>query len=534
MTRLRAFRPLLALATLLVISLSACSGSRADATPITVQLTADGSTREITIPAGSTVEQAVLQAGVTLGNLDKVAPPAYSTLKGGEEIVVVRVSEEFETEVETIPYERQVVRNESLPEGETRLIQPGSNGQQELTYRRVLEDGVETSRTVVKTVVLTEALPEIVMVGVQAAFAPLPIPGRLAYLAGGNAWIMQDSTANRIALVTSGDLDGRVFALSPDGELLLFTRKSKKPAGTEINTLWVVSTGGQGQPVSLGVSDIVHFAAWVPGKGYEVAFSTVEPRATSPGWQANNDLYIMRVGRDGTPYKPRQVIETGYGGAYGWWGTNFAFAPNGSLAYSRPDGVGLVDTGEGALTSLLDITPLQTRSDWAWLPGLAWGADSRTVYVVNHAPPPSLVNPEESPYFDLDAISLVTSANVRITTQTGMFAYPSSSPLHRDDNGENQYQIAFLQAIFPAQSETSRYRLSVMDRDGSNLRAIFPSEDLPGLDPQTPVWSPLPPAEQDVEFVAVVYRGNLWLVDTVGGQAYQVTGDGIMQSVDWK
>jgi hypothetical protein len=74
----------------------------------------------------------------------------------------------------------------------------------------------------------------------------------------------------------------------------------------------------------------------------------------------------------------------------------------------------------------------------------------------------------------------------------------------------------------------------VMDRDGSNRRLLFPSPDLPGLDPQTPAWAPDPIPGQSGDFVAVVYQGNLWLIDSSGGQAYQVTGDGLISEIDWK
>jgi hypothetical protein len=32
----------------------------------------------------------------------------------------------------------------------------------------------------------------------------------------------------------------------------------------------------------------------------------------------------------------------------------------------------------------------------------------------------------------------------------------------------------------------------------------------------------------------VIYQGNLWLVDSGDGQAYQVTGDGLVTRIDWK
>jgi hypothetical protein len=114
-----------------------------------------------------------------------------------------------------------------------------------------------------------------------------------------------------------------------------------------------------------------------------------------------------------------------------------------------------------------------------------------------------------------------------------MFAYPSASAL-RPSGEEKSYQVAFLQAIFPEQSETSRYRVMVMDRDGSNQRAIFPPSDAPGLEPQAPVWAPQPLEGQAGDFMALVYQGNLWLVDSGSGQAFQVTGDGLISRVDWK
>jgi hypothetical protein len=94
--------------------------------------------------------------------------------------------------------------------------------------------------------------------------------------------------------------------------------------------------------------------------------------------------------------------------------------------------------------------------------------------------------------------------------------------------------VAYLQAIFPEQSETSRYRVVVMDQDGSNRRTVFPAMDAPGLEPQTPVWAPDDIEGQTGDFVAVVYQGNLWLVDSGSGAPYQVTGDGLVTRIDWK
>jgi hypothetical protein len=462
-----------------------------------------------------------------MGNLDRADPPLYTVLSDGDSIEIIRVEELFETEEQVIPFDKQVVRNESLPEGETRLVQAGVNGLQENTYRRVLENGVEISKSIIKSVILEEALPEIVMIGAQTSFAPLPVPGKLAYLAGGNAWLIDASTANRTPLVTTGDLDGRIFELSPRGDYLIFTRQSSKPAAQEINTLWAVRTNG-GKPFSTGISNVVHFADWIPGTN-SIAYSTVEPRLAAPGWQANNDLYRYSISTG----EKRKILDASAGGVYGWWGMTFAFAPDGRLAYARPDGIGLVDMDGKYLKPLLDIVPLNTRSSWAWLPSISWGADSKTLYFVTHAPPPSLVSEEDSPFFDLSVTSFENNTTVEIAQQTGMFAYPSVSPLQASSR-ERQYQVAYLQAIFQEQSGSSRYRVLVMDRDGSNRRTVFPAEDAPGLDPQSPAWAPGPIEGQSGYFIAVVYQGNLWLVDTGSNQAFQVTGDGLVTRIDWK
>jgi len=521
------------LTTILVAAILAGCKSPQIGGSVQVTIQVDGTVKQADVPAGSTVTQALAIAGIIAGSLDEVEPPLYTVLSDGDTITIKRVAETFTTETAEIPFERQIIRSESISEGETRLLQPGENGSQELTWRILTEDGIETGRSVVKTVTLKEAVPEIVMVGGQSAFAPLPIPGKLVYLAGGNAWVMEGSTTNRTLLVSTGDIDGRVFAVSPGGNYLLFTRKSSKPADEQINTLWVIRTNGKGDPVPVsGAANVVHYAGWAPNTTPTFGYSTVEPRATAPGWQANNDFWRV-IMSSGVPGKPRKLLEANSGGVYGWWGMSFAWGPDGRLAYARPDEIGLVDQDKGYLKPLIEVTPLQTHSDWAWIPPLAWGPDASTLFAMTHAPAPAPLTGEESPNFDLSAYSFASDLILNLIPQTGMFSYPSASPM-RPSGKEKSYQLAILQAIFPAQSDTSRYRVIAMDRDGSNRRVLFPPSDEIGLDPQTPVWAPEPVQGQAGDFIAVVYQGNLWMIDSGSGKAYQITGDGLVIRLDWK
>ena len=521
------------------VILGSCTPPQDSQSFISVTISGNGGETSLELPAGSTVQEALTLAGLSPGSLDRIDPPLYSVLADGARVKLIRVAEEFEVEQVTIPFEQQILRNESMPEGQTRLVQMGVNGIQEITYRRVFEDGEQVTNSPVKSVVVQEAVPEILMVGSQAPFSIFPIPGRLVYLLAGNAWMMEGSTGNRRPIVTTGDLDGRIFSMSPDGKWLLFTRRSTD--ADNINQLWAAEIGDDNLSnrllVDLEVGNIIHYAEWRPGSTYTIAYSTVEPRASAPGWQANNDLNLIRLSESGR-VRPLDVeLETNMGGNYGWWGMTFAWAPDGSgMAYARPDSIGLVVLGGNSVVPLMEVTSLQTRGDWAWVPALSWGPDGMVIFTVDHVALPGSASPEESPLFDLTAIPLVGGDPVSLASQTGMFSYPLASPAQAKGTGENAYQVAYLQSIFPTQSEASRYRLAVMDRDGSNRRVLFPAEDLPGINPQNGwgAWSPEPLEGSQSSSLAVIYQDNLWMVDVESGEARQVTGDDLINRVDWK
>ena len=192
------------------ILVAGCVSPRATAATIDVEVLVDGGAIEVPVPAGSTVQFVLDQAGVALDELDRADPPGYTVVTDGTEIVVTRRSERFEVEELILPFSRQTIRNEGLPEGQTRLLQAGSNGLEEITYRIVEEGGDEMSRQPVKRTIVVEPLPEIIMIGAQAAHTPLKVQGTLAYLSGGNAWVIEGNSAIRRPVVVSGDLDGLV------------------------------------------------------------------------------------------------------------------------------------------------------------------------------------------------------------------------------------------------------------------------------------------------------------------------------------
>jgi hypothetical protein len=557
----------------LLLALNGCGTTSTDS--LTVTVVADGSARVIMASPAATVYDILRQAGISLGELDQVNPPGYTRILDGMTITVVRVAEELAVVQETVPFERLTTLNDSLPAGESRLLQAGVNGVAEVTYRITYQDGKEVSRTEVRRVLITPPRNEVIMVGSQGTLPTVTVNGTLVYISGGNAWIMRQNSANRRPLTLDGGLDGRVFQLSQDGKRLLFTRSltqvsaeqgglataspDSTPTGQgPFNTLWAIfdTTDPTSEPVRLDLNNIL-YADWVPGAERAIIYSTAEPRPSFPGWQANNDLWYAQISANGAVTRETLLLEPSSGGIYGWYGTTFAFSPDGAtIGWAQPDAVGVLlpteavsSSGEGETASeseevvtptaplptayerltLLSFAP-RNAYDFVWRPSLGWSPDGRILATTSHGPPVGAEAPEDSPVFNLTVLPIQGGYTVDVVSQAGMWASPQFSPVISTEDAPQEYSLAFFQAVQPLNSVVSQYRLVVMDRDGSNRRVIFPPQDKPGLRPSDiwpPIWSP------DGRQIALIYQGNLYLVDVITGLAQQLTQDGLSSSPRW-
>ncbi|UCD42538.1 MAG: hypothetical protein JSV69_02695, partial [Chloroflexota bacterium] len=187
-----------------------------------------------------------------------------------------------------------------------------------------------------------------------------------------------------------------------------------------------------------------------------------------------------------------------------------------------------VDLESSEQSPLKQFAPVQTFGDWAWVPGVTWGPQGDLLYNVDHAPP------ADSLEYSLEVLPVEDGDGQVLATEVGMFAYPIPSATVQLASEEQAHKVAYLQAVFPFQSETSRYNLMVMDRDGSNKKLLFPIDGSEGLEPQAVVWSPDQLDETGNYALGVVYQNNLWIVDSLTGEASQITGDGLTSRIDWK
>jgi hypothetical protein len=524
---------------LTILLLAACTPAPEGAYTVTVL--ADGGARTLVLEEAITVSDVLGRAGIALDELDRVNPPGFSRITDGLTITVVRVREETVVEEVVIPFERRTTRNDGMPAGDSRLLQAGVNGTAEVTYRVIYENEVELARSEIRRIVLTEPQDEVVMVGSQGALPSVTVQGSLFYLSGGNAWVIRQNSANRRPLTVDGRLDGRVFAVSPDGTRALFTQtcEDADPEEGLCNTLWAaLDTTAQEElePIELDVQNVL-YADWAPGWDRIIVYSTAEPRTGFPGWQANNDLWRAQISANGAISRREELVEPSGGGVYGWYGTVFAFSPDGRmLAWAQPDSVGVLappaEESEAAATPSSDLPPLPDAYEWrtllrfspanaydfVWVPAVAWSPEGSLVAATVHGAPLGTESAEDSPVFDLVVADAAGAYTVTLAPRAGMWSAAQYSA----------ERVAYLQAIDPLSSVASRYRLVVADRDGSNAQTVYPPETMPGLQAQAVAWSP------DGGHIALVHQGDLYILDLSAGLAQQLSSDGLSSSPMWR
>lgn len=128
----------------------------------TVSLTVDGTTNPM-VTTGSTVEQALAQAGVTLGEEDEVTPALGDPVSDGTAITVYRVRYEDYTVQEPVPMQtnqRQTSLLHRNPD-KTLTLQQGADGEALITYRDRYVDGVWQSKVELSRETLSAMIPEV-------------------------------------------------------------------------------------------------------------------------------------------------------------------------------------------------------------------------------------------------------------------------------------------------------------------------------------------------------------------------------------
>lgn len=112
---------------------------------VTVTVSADGNVMEL-MTAQTTVKDVLKNHKIDLGKHDIVTPERDTVVKNGMEITVQRVEYRKKTETVEIPYKSETKGVDTLPQGTSKVVTKGENGQDKVTYKIKYVDGDEVSR----------------------------------------------------------------------------------------------------------------------------------------------------------------------------------------------------------------------------------------------------------------------------------------------------------------------------------------------------------------------------------------------------
>ena len=156
----------------------------------------DGDTTTVRKTTYKKVEDILKELNITLGEKDEVTPGLNSEVATVDTIKIARTGKTTETKKEVIKFETKEEKDDSKYVDEKVTKVEGKNGEKEVTYNVVRENGKEVSREVASEKVITEATAKVVVVGTKqrpvaeqsyaAQAQSYSAPGGAVALANGN------------------------------------------------------------------------------------------------------------------------------------------------------------------------------------------------------------------------------------------------------------------------------------------------------------------------------------------------------------
>ena len=127
----------------------------------------DGGTTTVRKTTYKKVGDILKELNITLGENDRVTPDLNKEVATVDTIKIVRDGKATEVKKEEIKFETKEEKDDSKYVDEKVTKVEGKNGEKEVTYNVVRENGKEISREVVSEKVLTEATAKVVVVGTK-------------------------------------------------------------------------------------------------------------------------------------------------------------------------------------------------------------------------------------------------------------------------------------------------------------------------------------------------------------------------------
>ena len=134
----------------------------------TVELTADGETKDVLLPYG-TVEEALIMGGVKLGKEDILDVKRDKDISKVDAITIKRVTYKNETETEAVPYDKVKENSDELELGETKIGTEGKDGEKAVVRKVKYIDGERDSSEIIAEKIIRKPVDEVTLVGTKGA-----------------------------------------------------------------------------------------------------------------------------------------------------------------------------------------------------------------------------------------------------------------------------------------------------------------------------------------------------------------------------
>ena len=158
----------------------------------------DGDTTTVRKTTYKKVEDILKELNITLGEKDQVTPGLKTEVATVDTIKILRTGKTTETKKEVIKFETKEEKDDSKYVDEKVTKVEGKNGEKEVTYNVVRENGKEVSREVASEKVITEATAKVVVVGTKqrpAAEQAYAAPAQSYSAPGGSVVLPNGNTA---------------------------------------------------------------------------------------------------------------------------------------------------------------------------------------------------------------------------------------------------------------------------------------------------------------------------------------------------
>lgn len=127
----------------------------------------DGDKAAAVVTRTATVEALLQEAGVQIGELDRVEPEGTAPVRDGMTVTVTRVRTEEITSESAIGYSTVTREDDTLPVGEQTVLSEGEPGILARTIRAVLENGRVVSREILRETVRQAPRDRVILVGTK-------------------------------------------------------------------------------------------------------------------------------------------------------------------------------------------------------------------------------------------------------------------------------------------------------------------------------------------------------------------------------